>query len=96
MTAPKGVQRTPGGAVWMDGNALRDEIVESLSATIRAAGSPPVCLATVLVGDDAPSQRYVRNKHVQAAKAGMVSRKDRKSTRLNSSHEWISRMPSSA
>ena len=23
-------------------------------------------------------------------------RKDRKSTRLNSSHEWISRMPSSA
>lgn len=76
MTAPKGVQRTPGGAVWMDGNALRDEIVESLSATIRAAGSPPVCLATVLVGDDAPSQRYVRNKHVQAAKAGMVSRNE--------------------
>lgn len=76
MTAPKGVQRTPGGAVLMDGNALRDEIVESLSATIRAAGSPPVCLATVLVGDDAPSQRYVRNKHVQAAKAGMVSRNE--------------------
>ena len=60
----------------MDGNALRDEIVESLSATIRTAGSPPVCLATVLVGDDAPSQRYVRNKHVQAAKAGMVSRNE--------------------
>ncbi|MFM9036929.1 MAG: bifunctional 5,10-methylenetetrahydrofolate dehydrogenase/5,10-methenyltetrahydrofolate cyclohydrolase, partial [Actinomycetota bacterium] len=76
VTAPKGVQRTPGGAVLMDGNALRDEIVESLSATIRAAGSPPVCLATVLVGDDAPSQRYVRNKHVQAAKAGMVSRNE--------------------
>ncbi len=76
MTAPKGVQRTPGGAVLMDGNALRDEIVESLSATIRTAGSPPVCLATVLVGDDAPSQRYVRNKHVQAAKAGMVSRNE--------------------
>ena len=26
----------------------------------------------------------------------MVQAKDRKSTRLNSSHEWISRMPSSA
>ena len=26
----------------------------------------------------------------------IVERKDRKSTRLNSSHEWISRMPSSA
>ena len=25
-----------------------------------------------------------------------LTRKDRKSTRLNSSHEWISRMPSSA
>ena len=29
-------------------------------------------------------------------KAGMLEVVDRKSTRLNSSHEWISRMPSSA
>ena len=27
---------------------------------------------------------------------GVASLRDRKSTRLNSSHEWISRMPSSA
>ena len=60
--------RTPGGAILMDGNRLRDEIVARLATTIAAAGSPPVCLATVLVGDDAPSQRYVRNKHVQAVK----------------------------
>ncbi|NCZ70702.1 MAG: bifunctional 5,10-methylenetetrahydrofolate dehydrogenase/5,10-methenyltetrahydrofolate cyclohydrolase, partial [Actinobacteria bacterium] len=60
----------------MDGNRLRDEIVAELAATITAAGSPPVCLATVLVGDDGPSQRYVRNKHVQAAKAGMLSRNE--------------------
>jgi methylenetetrahydrofolate dehydrogenase (NADP+) / methenyltetrahydrofolate cyclohydrolase len=66
--------RTPGGAVVMDGNRLRDEIVAGLRRTIDAAGSPPVCLATVLVGDDGPSQRYVRSKHTQAAKAGMVSR----------------------
>jgi methylenetetrahydrofolate dehydrogenase (NADP+)/methenyltetrahydrofolate cyclohydrolase len=33
-------------------------------------------LATVLVGDDGPSQRYVRNKHIQAAKAGLVSRNE--------------------
>jgi methylenetetrahydrofolate dehydrogenase (NADP+) / methenyltetrahydrofolate cyclohydrolase len=58
----------------MDGNRLRDEIVAGLRRTIDAAGSPPVCLATVLVGDDGPSQRYVRSKHTQAAKAGMVSR----------------------
>ncbi|MBM3827473.1 MAG: bifunctional 5,10-methylenetetrahydrofolate dehydrogenase/5,10-methenyltetrahydrofolate cyclohydrolase [Actinobacteria bacterium] len=60
----------------MDGNRLRDEIVSELATTIVAAGSPSVCLATVLVGDDAPSQRYVRNKHLQAAKAGMVSRNE--------------------
>lgn len=60
----------------MDGNRRRDEIVSELAGTIRAAGSPVVCLATVLVGDDAPSQRYVRNKHLQAAKAGMVSRNE--------------------
>jgi len=60
----------------MDGNRLRDEIVARLASEIAAAGSPPVCLATVLVGDDGPSQRYVRNKHVQAEKAGMLSRNE--------------------
>ena len=68
--------RTPGGALIMDGNRLRDEIVARLAREIAAAGSPPVCLATVLVGDDGPSQRYVRNKHAQAEKAGMVSRNE--------------------
>ena len=69
-------KRTADGAILMDGNRLRDEIVAKLAQTIAAAGSPPVCLATVLVGDDAPSQRYVRNKHVQAGKAGMLSRNE--------------------
>jgi methylenetetrahydrofolate dehydrogenase (NADP+) / methenyltetrahydrofolate cyclohydrolase len=58
----------------MDGNQLRDEIVERLHKTVVAAGSPPVCLATVLVGDDRPSQIYVRNKQRKAAEAGMLSR----------------------
>ena len=75
-STPEGFVRTPGGAVLMDGNRLRDQIVSELASTIRAAGSPEICLATVLVGDDAPSQRYVRNKHLQAAKAGMVSRNE--------------------
>ena len=43
---------------------------------IERAGSPTVCLATVLVGDDGPSQVYVRNKHRQAEKAGMTSRNE--------------------
>jgi methylenetetrahydrofolate dehydrogenase (NADP+)/methenyltetrahydrofolate cyclohydrolase len=61
-------------AIVMDGNALRDEIIAGLRVTIEAAGSPPVCLATVLVGDDGPSQRYVASKHKKAAEAGLVAR----------------------
>ena len=58
----------------MDGNALRDEVVAGLSEQIASHGSPEVCLATVLVGNDGPSQRYVNSKHKKAAEAGMVSR----------------------
>jgi methylenetetrahydrofolate dehydrogenase (NADP+) / methenyltetrahydrofolate cyclohydrolase len=61
-------------AVVMDGNALRDEIVSGIRTTVEAAGSPAICLATVLVGDDGPSQRYVRSKHAKAAEAGLTSR----------------------
>ena len=58
----------------MDGARLRDDIVAELRAEIEAAGNPPVCLATVLVGDDKPSQIYVRSKQKKAAEAGMQSR----------------------
>jgi methylenetetrahydrofolate dehydrogenase (NADP+)/methenyltetrahydrofolate cyclohydrolase len=58
----------------MDGAKLRDDIVAQLRADIEGAGNPPVCLATVLVGDDKPSQIYVRSKQKKAAEAGMQSR----------------------
>jgi methylenetetrahydrofolate dehydrogenase (NADP+)/methenyltetrahydrofolate cyclohydrolase len=61
-------------AVIMDGKALRDEIVASIRGRVDAAGSPDICLATVLVGDDRPSQTYVRSKHRKAAEAGLASR----------------------
>ena len=67
-------ERTPSGAVLMDGNRLRDELVADLKGRIEALGDPHVCLATVLVGDDKPSQIYVRNKRKKAEEAGMVSR----------------------
>jgi methylenetetrahydrofolate dehydrogenase (NADP+)/methenyltetrahydrofolate cyclohydrolase len=67
-------ERTPGGAVLMDGNKLRDELLEKLRATLQEAGSPPVCLATVLVGDDRPSHVYVRNKRRKAEEIGILSR----------------------
>lgn len=68
--------RTPGGAVLMDGIKLRDEVVAGVRAEIEALGNPAVCLATVLVGDDGPSQKYVAGKHTQAAKAGLQSRNE--------------------
>ena len=58
----------------MDGNALRDEVIAGLADTIAAAGSPEICLATVLVGDDGPSKRYVASKNKKAVEAGMSSR----------------------
>jgi methylenetetrahydrofolate dehydrogenase (NADP+) / methenyltetrahydrofolate cyclohydrolase len=67
-------ERTPGGAILMDGNRLRDETVARLRTEIDALGSPAVCLATVLVGVDKPSQIYVRMKQKKAQEAGMVSK----------------------
>jgi len=61
-------------AIVMDGNALRDEIIAELAVTVENAGLPDICLATVLVGDDGPSKRYVASKHKRAAEAGMISR----------------------
>jgi methylenetetrahydrofolate dehydrogenase (NADP+) / methenyltetrahydrofolate cyclohydrolase len=60
-------------ATIMNGTALRDEIVQGIRDRLAAAGAPPICLATVLVGDDGPSQRYVRMKHQKAAEAGLTS-----------------------
>ena len=68
------LERTAGGAILMDGNRLRDEIVADLRAEIEAMGSPHVCLATVLVGADKPSQIYVRMKQRKAEEAGMAPR----------------------
>ena len=67
-------ERTPGGAILMDGIRLRDELIAGLKSQIDALGSPHVCLATVLVGDDKPSRLYVASKRKKAEEAGMVSR----------------------
>ena len=57
----------------MDGTPVRDRILAGLSARIAAAGSPSICLATVLVGDDGPSQKYVASKHRTAESIGISS-----------------------
>ena len=66
--------RTAGGAILLDGIALRDETVVKLRDAINSAGNPAICLATVLVGEDAPSHIYVNSKHKKAQEAGMVSK----------------------
>lgn len=57
----------------MDGAPVRDAILTGLAARMSTAGNPHVCLATVLVGDDAPSARYVASKHRTAGSLGIAS-----------------------
>lgn len=57
----------------LDGAPVRDRILEGLAARISAAGGPDICLATVLVGDDGPSRRYVASKHLTAQQIGIRS-----------------------
>lgn len=57
----------------LDGAPARDALLTSLSARLTAAGSPDVCLATVLVGDDGPSHTYVASKRRTAERLGIRS-----------------------
>ena len=64
-----------------------------------------VCTVKIHIGRDGTiksseivksSGNPIMDQSVQAALGRVTKIEDRKSTRLNSSHEWISRMPSSA
>ena len=55
------------------GAPARDRILETLKTRILTAGSPKIQLATVLVGDDGPSKRYVASKHKTAHEIGIGS-----------------------
>lgn len=60
-----------GGALLMDGVRLRDEILAELRAAVTAAGTPPVCLATVVVSDDPIAHVQAGYKHTAAERAGI-------------------------
>ena len=60
-------------ATLLDGRAVAEEIIRILGQRLAKAGSP-VTLATVLVGDNAPSRLYVGMKQRAAAQAGIRSR----------------------
>lgn len=55
------------------GAPVRDAILARLKDRIIKAGSPHIALATVLVGDDAPSRKYVASKHSTAQSIGIES-----------------------
>jgi methylenetetrahydrofolate dehydrogenase (NADP+) / methenyltetrahydrofolate cyclohydrolase len=57
----------------LSGAPVRDAILDSLQKRIVSAGSPRIALATVLVGSDAPSQKYVASKHRTAQQIGIQS-----------------------
>jgi methylenetetrahydrofolate dehydrogenase (NADP+)/methenyltetrahydrofolate cyclohydrolase len=48
-------------------------MLDSLRTRLARAGSPKITLATVLVGNDGPSKRYVASKHKTAAEVGIGS-----------------------
>ena len=54
-------------------SAIRGEIASEVAAWISGGGAKPT-LAAILVGDDAASQVYVRNKERACLQAGMDSR----------------------
>ena len=88
-------------AEMIDGNRIAREVREEVrvqALDLKEKRGIVPGLAVILVGEDAASKIYVGRKEKAAAEAGFLSRefRDRKSTRLNSSHTSVSRMPSSA
>ena len=63
---------TEKGTLILDGRFVAQEIQSSIKKKIDDSGSK-ITLATVLVGDDKPSQLYVNNKHKQATASSIKS-----------------------
>ena len=68
-------------------------LVQKRCIELARANAKPVIVATQMLDSMISNSRPTRAESTDCANAVL---EDRKSTRLNSSHEWISRMPSSA
>ena len=88
-----------------------DQIEKEMASTFGKAAADAKIKQIVYLGgiaNDSKTSRHLKSRTdtgIELAKsgvpvlelrAGIIVGSDRKSTRLNSSHEWISRMPSSA
>lgn len=63
-------------AVPIDGTKVAEKVRAEVARDVEAYGAP-VCLATILVGDDPASHIYVGWKHKAAAEAGIETRDHR-------------------
>ena len=63
--------QTSKGAQILDGNAVADAIQARVAEQVQQAGNPEITLATVLVGENAPSKLYINLKLKRAAAAGL-------------------------
>lgn len=63
-------------AVRIDGKAIAERVRAQVAEDVRAFGQP-VCLATILVGDDPASHVYVSSKHKASHEAGIEGRDHR-------------------
>lgn len=68
-----GMSGAPISTLVLAGAPARDAILQTLANRMATAGSPHISLATVLVGDDAPSRKYVASKHKVAQSIGIQS-----------------------
>ncbi len=63
-------------AVTIDGKAIAEKVRAQVAKDVEAFGGP-VCLATILVGEDPASHIYVGWKHKAAEEAGIATRDHR-------------------
>ena len=63
-------------AVRIDGKLVAEKVRAQVARDVEALGAP-VCLATILVGDDPASHIYVGKKHDAASEAGIETRDHR-------------------
>ena len=66
------MKHTEKGTLVLDGKFVAQEMQNTIKKKIDDAGVE-ITLATVLVGDDKPSQLYVNNKHKQATTSSIKS-----------------------
>ena len=79
---------------WLGSELVINALTHYVARTTTLSGTERMRLWDFLLDVD----QHVRNAMIMSVPLGftLASMLDRKSTRLNSSHEWISRMPSSA